>query len=199
MFIAKCKVKSLTPISFSKKVLVPKEDHETAAQHEERTWKSRCHINGRGNVVIPSTFFTGALREGAKLLNKKVVGGGNNTYTKHFLVGARALNEVDLGVTPEQVNREDLFVPSDGMKGGGKRVDKTFPVVHEWEGTIKYLVTDDKIDPTTFKEALINTGINVGLGRFRPRNGGDKGMFKVVGDIEYTQVKDAAEIQTAMT
>jgi hypothetical protein len=105
------------------------------------------------------------------------------------------MNDVDTGVPPTEVVREDLFVPSDGKTGGGTRVHKTFPVIPEWSGRVKFLVTDDVIDYKIFKAVLENAGLNVGVGRFRRRNGGDKGMFVVDGDIEFTNIKNIEDVE----
>lgn len=183
MFRAKCHLKSSRPISFSKVINSQKGDNETHDEFESRTWKERTHINENGNVCIPGMMFKKSLDSAAKWLGK-IPGKGNSTYTKLFVGGVLPRNDIDLKVKPENVDGEWIFGAADGKPGGSTRVRKCFPKVDEWEGNIEFAVTADDIDKKAFERALKIAGLNVGIGRFRASNGGDKGMFSVE-DIEY--------------
>lgn len=121
------------------------------------------------------------LSECAKFLGESVPGKGKATYTKHFEAGTLVTDPLQLGVKADKIDGERLFVPASGKRGDGKRVWKTFPVLREWEtsGTV-YLLDPVLIDkPDKVREYLEHAGKFIGLGRFRPRNNGFYGRFKV--------------------
>jgi hypothetical protein len=89
------------------------------------------------------------------------------------------LDGLKLPVKKDEVPGEWLFVPSDGKRGSGKRVDRCFPVVHEWKGDVQFHILDDVITPDVFEQHLKDAGNFIGIGRFRPRNNGYYGRFKV--------------------
>ena len=84
-----------------------------------------------------------------------------------------------LPIKKEEVKGEWLFVPSDGVRGSGKRVDKCFPVIHEWGGEVTFYVLDETVTEEVFRNVLEQAGAFIGIGRFRPRNNGFYGRFKV--------------------
>ena len=192
MIKATCKLKSTAPFSFSKYVQTEKKTGETHEDVEARTWREKCHSNGNGNCKIPSNMFDKAIKGAAQYLSIKIPGEGTSKYTKNFKSGIMVMGDIDLGVTPEQISRTDLLVPSDGQVGGSKRVPKTFPIVDEWEGEISVLLMDPKITPDVFKEVLDGAGMFIGVGRWRPSapGGGSNGRFKVV-DVEFTETTPA--------
>jgi hypothetical protein len=66
------------------------------------------------------------------------------------------------------------------VRGSGKRVKRTFPVVPKWEGAVVFAILDETITRTVFEEHIKAVGMLVGVGRFRPENGGMNGRFEVV-------------------
>lgn len=148
--------------------------------HEERTWRERCHVNSKsGNVTIPPMAFKNCLSEAARYLGIQIPGRGKSTFTKHFEAGVLVLDGLELPVTKEAVEGEWFHVPSNGIRGGGKRVKKCFPVVREWAGAVSFIVIDDTITPEVFDQHLRDAGNFIGIGRFRPRNNGFYGRFAV--------------------
>ena len=69
----------------------------------------------------------------------------------------------------------------DGKKGGGTRVWKTFPVIQEWETEVEIMLLDPLLSdkPEKVREYLEHAGKFIGIGFFRPRNGGYFGRFTV--------------------
>jgi hypothetical protein len=112
-----------------------------------------------------------------------VPGKGKATFTKHFEAGVLATDPMPLGIKADDIPGERLFVPASGKRGDGKRVWKTFPVLKTWEtvGTVYLLdpVLTDK--PQKVEEYLEHAGKFIGMGRFRPRNNGFYGRFRVEG------------------
>lgn len=178
------KLKSSSTYGQSKFHQTPKLNKELSADYEDRTWREKTHTTPDGYVFIPGTQFANSLREASKYLSISVPGKGKSTYTKHFESGIMVLDNLVLPIKKENIQSVTVFVPSDGRVGGGKRVIKHFPIVHEWEGTVTYLITDDIITVDIFEQVLKASGQLIGIGYWRPRNRGYYGRFEVQ-DIKF--------------
>lgn len=174
------KLKGRTPYSQSKAISSERAAKETAADHEERVWRERLHADEDGEVFIPPMAFKNCVSEGAKYNPRQIPGKGKSTYTKHFEAGVMVLDKVYLGIKRDDVKSERLFVPSDGKRGGPKRVWKRFPIIHEWQATVVFHIFDDTITKDVFEEVIGECGRFIGIGRFRPRNNGFYGTFEVI-------------------
>lgn len=186
MKTAICKIKSISPLSFSKHVSVEKLPKELAKDYEARTWKERTHYDEKGGVFIPGSMFKNALSEAAKYLSMQIPGKGKSTYTKHFAAGLMCYEPVNLGIKIDDVLPEWLFVPSDGRRGGTTRVEKCFPLIRQWKGTVTFLIIDSTITEDIFEAHLREAGSLIGIGRYRPRNNGYYGRF-IVEDIQWSE------------
>lgn len=122
----------------------------------------------------------------------QIPGKGKATYTKHFEAGLLVMDAMTLPIKKADVPGEWLFVPSDGVRGSGKRVEKCFPVIREWTGKVQFVVLDETLlgeyrkdekgrSVTVFEHHLHEAGKFIGIGRFRPRNNGFYGRFDVLG------------------
>jgi hypothetical protein len=180
MRIAIATLESVSPYSQSRAVQSLKSRDETHDDYEQRTWRERCHIDAARVVFIPPMSFKNCIAEAAKYKSIQIPGKGKSTYTKHFEAGILCKEPFSLGVKLDDVQGERLFVPSDGKRGGDKRVWKTFPVFQEWKGDVEFLVLDDLIDEEVFQSHLVDAGQFIGIGRFRPRRNGFYGRFAVV-------------------
>jgi hypothetical protein len=178
------RLKSISPYSQSRKVQTPRGERETAADHETRCWRERCHVNNDGHLFIPPMAFKNCLSEAAKYMSLQIPGKGKSTYTKHIEAGVLVLDGLILPETLETVQGEWLFVPSDGRRGSGKRVDKCFPFIPTWEGEVTWHILDEVITESVFKHHITESGNFIGVGRFRPRNNGFYGRFQVL-DIKW--------------
>jgi len=172
-------LESVTPYSQSRHYEVPKLSKEGNADYENRTWRERLHTNESGDVFIPPMAFKNCLSEVAKFLSKQIPGKGKSTYTKHFEAGVMVMEPLPLGVKRDDVEKETYFVPADGRRGSGKRVTKHFPVIRSWAGDVTFYILDETITAEVFREHLEEAGKFIGIGRFRPRNNGYYGRFKV--------------------
>jgi len=185
MITATAKIRGTSPYSQSKVITSPKMPKETHDDHEQRTWRERIHVTDDGFVFIPPTAFKNSLSEAAKYLSKSVAGKGKSTYTKHLEAGVMCLDPVVLPLVASEVNGERLHVPSDGKRGGTKRVWKTFPYIPSgWEANVTFQILDPLITRDVFQEHLVECGNYIGIGRFRPRNNGYYGRF-VVTDLKW--------------
>lgn len=188
--LAICDLKSASSYSQSKPIQPPddkKRATETHAEHEDRVWRQRCHRSESGKVFIPPTQFANSLKDAAAFDPQKIPGAGNQTYTKHFDAGIMCIDDLELNVLVEDVLVDRQFVPSDGKRGGGKRVWKNFPLILSWSGVITFHVLDDTIHQEVFARTLETAGGLIGIGRFRPRNRGYYGRF-IPRSIEWQEV-----------
>lgn len=172
-------LKSVSPYGQSKHITAPKKDKESAKDYEARTWRERLHTDKEGYVFIPPMAFKNCVSEAAKYLSIQIPGKGKATYTKHFESGVLVIDGLQLPIKKEQVEGIWLFLPSDGKRGGGKRVDKCMPMIPEWEGKVQFLVLDETITEDVFEHVLREAGRFIGIGYFRPRNNGFWGRFGV--------------------
>jgi hypothetical protein len=186
MFRVKAELKSTSEISFGKPIREKKIENEDYDQFEERIWRLRAHTQNN-HVVIPPTMFKGALEEAAKYLSLKISGGRGATYTKHFKAGIVVENCIELDISPKELEPQWVHVPADGKKGGGSRVYKCFPLIHSWKGELFVTILDSKITMGVFEEVLKAAGVFIGIGTFRPINGGYHGRFSVESIKEVKQ------------
>lgn len=182
-------LRSTTPYSQSKYVSEPKKNKEGHDDYESRTWRHRMHVTKDGEVMIPPMAFKNCLSDAAKYLSISIPGKGKSTYTKHFEAGILCVDPLPIGIHRDDVPGETLHVPSDGRRGGSKRVVKTFPFIQQWEGEVKYMVLDRTITRDVFEHVLEEAGSLIGIGRFRPRNNGYYGRFEVVS-IDWDDPED---------
>jgi len=170
---------SVSPYSQSRHYTTDKLNKELPRDYEARTWRDRLHVDEAGEVFIPPMSFKNCLSEAAKFLGIQIPGKGKSTYTKHFEAGVLVTDALRLGIKAADVKGEWLFVPSDGIRGSGKRVDKCFPIIPSWRGDVTFYVLDETITEEVFRHHLEQAGAFIGIGRFRPRNNGFYGRFKV--------------------
>lgn len=179
MKVAVAHLESISPLGFSKHYEIEKKEKESPDDFERRTWRERTHYNKDGKVFIPPMAFKNTLANAAAFLSEKIPGKGQAKWTKHFLAGVLVVDPLVLPVKKDEIPGVWLFVPSDGRKGGGKRVNRCFPVVQEWSGTVEFFVLDDLITKPVFEKYLKEAGNFIGLLFFRPQNGGYYGRFSV--------------------
>ena len=179
MKIAIAHLKSVSPYSQSRYHDTPKHDKERPDDYEMRTWRERLSVTEDGHVFIPPMAFKKSLETAARFLGMQIKGRGKATYTKHFKAGILVTDALILPVMKDDVPGEVFFVPADGKAGSGTRVKRKFPVIREWEGDVSFYVLDEIITKEVFAEHLKEAGNFIGIGRFRPENGGFYGRYGV--------------------
>lgn len=184
-------LKSTSPYSQSRyisQLAFPKKPQELSEDYEERTWRERCNADANGNIYIPAMAFSNNIKQAAKYLSISIPGKGQAKYTKHFESGVLVTEHLTLPVKKDEVDGEWLFVPSDGIRGSGKRVLKCFPLIREWEGEVTYHIYDDIITDDVFARVITAAGQLIGVGRFRPANLGTYGRFSVE-DMDFQDIE----------
>jgi len=174
---AKIKLTGITPISFSRFHNIQKDPKESNDDHEKRTWRERLHYDEKGMCYIPLMAVKNCLSDCAKYLSIQIKGKGKSTYTKHFEAGILVNNHIELNIHKDDVDENWQHVPSDGRRGGTKRVPKCFPEIKKWGGETTVTILDDTITKEVFEQHLVEAGRFIGIGRFRPRNNGYYGRF----------------------
>lgn len=187
MILATVELESLSPYSQSRFHDEPKTDKEAPDEYEARTWRGRLHTDREGNVFIPGSAFKNCLDDAAKYLSVKIKGKGQATYTKHFQSGVMVTENLPLGVKAADVPGEWLFLNADGKAGSGKRVKRCMPKISEWSGKVTFTVLDHTVTEDVFRFHLEQAGSFIGIGRFRPRNRGWYGRFKIAS-IQWKEV-----------
>lgn len=176
----KVKLKSKSPIAFGKFYTndVPKLERESPSDYETRTWINRAHTTDDNEVFVPALALKNALLQAAKYSGKTIPGAGKKTYSAKFASGVLITDNVTIG-KKEELKPMWLHVPSDGVRGGSKRVMKAFPTLETWEGEVNVIVLDEVIKKDVLKEFMTEAGNFVGLGSLRIQNNGILGRFGV--------------------
>jgi hypothetical protein len=178
-------VEGITPLSFGKHHDAPELNNEKDKDYEKRTFREKLHANESGELYVPDMMFKKSLDAACKHSGKKISGRGKSTYTSKFERGCIPSGHFFLTalsgspLLKSSIPGQELFVPSDGVAGSGKRVTKWFPFIEKWAATGEFTILDNVIDEETFKEMLKIAGTFIGLGRWRPQNGGLYGRFVV--------------------
>ena len=179
MRTATCKIHSLSPYSQSRMHQVERADKETWDDHEKRTWRNKAHTTEDGRIFMPPTAFTLGIAEAAKFNPRSIPGRGKSTYTKHFRSGVMVTDGPVLDIKLSDVDGEWINANSDGVRGSGKRVQRCFPTMPKWAAEVVFYVLDDTITEEVFEATMTEFGAFIGVGRFRPANGGYYGRFEV--------------------
>jgi hypothetical protein len=187
MRIAKATLSSISPYSQNKAITETRGKRESHDEFERRCWKERVHYDDQGMAYIPPMSFKNMIAESAKFTPRIGPSGGKSTWTKNFEAGILVLDPVPLGVHRDDVQGEWLHLPANGKRGPGPRVWKYMPVFSSWHGTVIFHLVDDAITAEIFQTYLIEAGTFIGIGRFRPRNNGFYGRFRVDG-LDVSQV-----------
>jgi hypothetical protein len=173
------KIESVSPYSQSRRHDTEKLPGEKADDYETRTWRDRVTTDANGNQLIPGMAFKMALDSAAKRLSMKIPGKRNSTYTKHFVGGVICTTDMPTGYKKAEIPGVSINANADGVRGSGKRVKRILPQITKYTGTIEFVVLDDAIDKPIFEQTLREAGQSVGIGQFRPENGGLNGRFVV--------------------
>lgn len=179
-FIATAKIEGISPYGQNRYISPNlKKEKETHSDFEQRIWRERLHADSQGNVIIPPMALKNCLSDIAKFLSVQIPGKGKATYTKHFEAGILCQDPIVLPIKKDDVPGQWLYVPSDGKRGGSSRVEKCFPVIHNWGGDAIFYILDETVTKDVFLHHLKQAGSFIGLGFFRPRRNGYWGRFQV--------------------
>jgi len=195
VLLCTCKLIGISDLMFGKHVSEPKKDDETHDQHEERTWQQKVRVTGDGQCYLQPFALKNCLESAARWLALKIPGERSKTYTKRFTSGILVVEKLLLSngdgkpLTMDKVDPVSIFVPSDGKRGGPKRVPRIFPTIYApWSTDAEIHIFDNKIVKDVLLRHLDAGGKFIGFGSMRVENGGINGRFSVenleVNEIE---------------
>jgi hypothetical protein len=161
----------------------PKHDRESHDDYDVRTWRSKCTVNDKGQVCVPAMAFKQCIDHAAQKLGEKVPGRRGATYKSFFTSGFICDADVPIAngkaLTPADAAMVTINANADGVRGSGKRVKRRFPSFSQWHGVATFTIVDDIITTDIFEHTVRSSGLIVGIGRYRPGNGGSNGRFRV--------------------
>jgi len=179
-------LKGISPYQQGKYYETPKLEKEGNDEYEKRTWRDKTHVDNKGYIFIPPMAFKKCLEKAAAFLSISIPGKGKSLYTKHFLSGILVTEGLSLKVKKDDVAGIWILGNSRGQRGSaGPRVKKCFPTIQEWEGDVTFYILDETITKDVFETVLKEAGNFIGVGVFRPENGGYHGRF-VVENLEWS-------------
>jgi hypothetical protein len=171
-----------SPYSQSAQHDTPKLDRETHEDHDARTWRDKCTVNAAGQVCIPAMALKQAIDTSAYKLGVKVPGRRGAMFKSFFASGFICDGDVPIqngkAITKKDADMVKIQAHANGKRGSGSRVPRRFPQFPKWSGVAEFTIIDPIITPDIFELHLKAAGMVVGLGRFRPENGGTNGRFR---------------------
>lgn len=179
MKTARIKLTSASPLTQSRKHDSPKLEKELADAYEQRTWKNKAHVGTDGRIRIPAFALKCAVVAAAKHSGDQIPGKGKSTWTKKFQCGLLILDDAVTDKTAEDITPVTINANADGVRGSGKRVFRTFPQLREWSAEFEVLVGDEIITRDILTHYFTEAGKFIGIGQYRPENGGTNGRFYV--------------------
>jgi hypothetical protein len=168
-----------SPLGFNAPLRSEKEEGESPDDHDERCWRERLHVDGEGIVYIPAMALKHSLVSASKYVGEKVKGRGQKQWTTFITAGLIVNDNISLGIRAEDVEHKEVFVPSTGVVGAGKRVWKRFPMIPEWHGRAEISIVDPSIKPDRLERYGQLAGLYVGLLWWRVEKNGQWGRFTV--------------------
>jgi hypothetical protein len=176
-------ITGIAPMTQSRQHDEPKLEGESSGDYDIRTWRSKLNTemrNGRQTIVIPAHGVQQCIASAAKYSKRQIPGQGKATWTAKFMAGIMMTENPALNIDPATIGNITISANADGVRGSGKRVPRRFPqILSGWETTFPIYILDPIITEDVFREMLELAGMFIGLGQFRPQNGGTNGRFKV--------------------
>lgn len=150
----------------------------TYDEWEEKIWQKKAHYDREGFVVVPLMGFKKAIASAARLTPRKMT--GRKTFNDAFKTSILLTEPLRLPLTAMDLRSEAFLCSSTGdSRGVGGRVMRRFPMIDDWGGKLTFYVTMPEIPERIFETYLAEAGQFIGVGRFRPENGGVNGRFRV--------------------
>jgi hypothetical protein len=163
----------------------PTVKNERDDEREKRVWRMGIHTTDEGNVFIPPFALMNCIKTAAKRMGMQVPGKGKATYSKIFGGGILVPEGIVLPDKAADMEPWIRHVPvGNSFGGGGTRVERYFMRINSWSGSFEVDILNDMITESVFAEHMDYAGKYIGLGMWRPENGGVMGRFHVI-DIKF--------------
>jgi hypothetical protein len=184
MYRAIVKIKGKSPLSQSRQHRTEYLDGESHEDYENRTWREKSNYDENGMVYVPAMAFKQAMDLAAKRLAIPDPDNKRANMTKFFVSDVCCEDNMSIGIHKDNMPQKWINANVDGVRGSGKRVPRSFPQTPVWEGIATFLITEPKITHEMFERVIRAAGQSIGVGQFRPANGGLNGKWTVVS-IEF--------------
>jgi hypothetical protein len=171
------RIESAAPLTQSRKHDLPKLEREAADAYEQRTWKDKAHVNSDGKIEIPAFALKCALVSAARYSGDQIPGKGKSTWTKKLQSGVIIPENAVTNCTVDSITPITINANSDGVRGSGKRVFRTFPQLLKWSAEFTVIVCDELVTEPVLQKYFTYAGQFIGIGQYRPENGGTNGRF----------------------
>lgn len=178
----KLRIVGVTPLQQSREYTStePKSERETNDNYEKRTWFLRAHIDEHGRVFHPAGAFKQALVSAAQYNSEKIKGEGQKTYTQKVRSGVCILTDLVTDRKKDDLKRRDVYARAQGGKSKNEgRVWKYFPTLEQWHAETVIRVYDPIITEDVLRRIITTAGQFIGIGTWRPENGGEYGRFYI--------------------
>ncbi len=187
MYRATVTLRGIAPLSQSRQHRTEFLPGESFDDFERRTWREKANFDTDGIVFVPAMALKQAMDLAAKRLSIPDPDNRRANFTKYFVSDVICEGHLSIGIHKDAMPSIVINANSDGVRGSGKRVPRTFPQTPNWGGTTSFLILEDKISHEIFERVLASAGQSIGLGQFRPERGGINGRF-VVEQVRYEQL-----------
>jgi hypothetical protein len=180
--IATVTIIGMSPYSASRQHNAPFLEGEAHDAYDLRTWREHLTTDirdGQKTVCLPAHGVMQMYASAARYCKKQIKGQGRATWTKKFEAGISVPENPSLGIDPASVERVVISCNPQGIRGGKGRVPRRFPIIPVWGTTFDVWILDPIITREIFTEMSEIAGLYIGLGRFRPENGGINGRFRL--------------------
>ena len=190
--LANVHIIGLSPLSQSRDHGLPRLEGESHEDADIRLWREKLTVSpSTGTVIIPQHGMHQALIAAAKYSGKQIPGQGKKTWTAKLTTGIAIFDEIDTRLSPADAQCVTISANADGVRGSGKRVQRRFPIFHEWDARFQIHILDPIITEAVMRDMLELAGMFIGVGRFRPEKGGSNGRFRI-GSMAWTDNRQAA-------
>jgi hypothetical protein len=171
-----------SPYSQSAQHDTPFLDRESHEDYDARTWRNHCTTNREGIVCIPAMANKQCIDTAAYKLGEKVPGRRGATFKTFFASGFFCDADAPISngkpLKPEDADMVIISANPGGKRGGQGRVPRRFPEFKKYAAIIPFTIIDDLLTQQIFEQHVKAAGMIVGIGRFRPENGGTNGRFR---------------------
>lgn len=180
MSVANIEIVGIAPLSQSRQHQAPKLEGESHDDYDARTWREKLNVNRTtGKVIIPAHGIQQCLTAAVRRSGDKIVGKGNRTWAKVFDGGIALFEDFATDLDPNDAECVVISANADGVRGSGKRVPRRFPTFYKWSARGQIYILDPQITKDVMHRYFEQAGLFIGVGQFRPQNGGTNGRFAI--------------------
>jgi hypothetical protein len=169
----------MAPLSQSRQHYTPFKQGESHDVYEERTWREKCHYDENGIIYVPAMAFKQCLDAAATRLSIPDPDSKKARLTKFFVSDVFCEQNMSIGIKKDEIGFVRINAHVDGNRTSGKRVLRTLPQTPQWQGVTSFVVLEPKINHDVFTKVIKYAGRSIGVGQFRPSNGGLNGRYEI--------------------